>query len=175
MGAHLGLTPARYQSGETDTAKSAAAETCSPRPCSGGRLHSAGSQREVVGPCGPGAHEGCEGARPRSPGGGQPRSVVRSALSQDQVKQRRQVSARRRAPFRPISAAMRLRGSSETSDRSRHAMSIVLSPLASREASWDEGQREERGPKPCRSAARGSTQIMFALTKTVPRFETRPS
>src|SRR4051812_38900158 len=77
VGAHLGLTPARYHSGETDTAKSAAAETCSPGPCSGGRLHSAGSQREVVGPCGPGAHEGCEGARPRSPGGGQPRSLNR--------------------------------------------------------------------------------------------------
>ena len=38
-----------------------------------------------------------------------------------------------------------------------------------------ERQREERGPKPCRSAARRSTRIMFALTKTVPRFETLSS
>ena len=58
---------------------------------------------------------------------------------------RGRVSALRRAPFRPISAAMRLRGSSATSDRSRHVMPIVLLPLASREAGWDKAASRDMG------------------------------
>ena len=58
---------------------------------------------------------------------------------------RGQVSALRRAPFRLISAVMRLRGSSATSDRSRRVMPIVLSRLASREASWDKAASRDAG------------------------------